>query len=100
MPYKVLEKGKQHRILHEEVITQEETVTPQEQHETTENDKENTVQTVNSTNTRTGRPKVAYTEASAATKRRIKAEAKSAIMNCPVNARIYLKDVDSTCLMK
>ena len=37
------------------------------------------MQTFNSTNTRTGRPKVAYTEASAATKRRIKAEAKSAV---------------------
>ena len=54
-------------------------MTLQEQHETTENHKENTVQTVNSTNTSTGRPKVAYTEASAATKRRIKVEAKSAV---------------------
>ena len=37
--HKVLEKGKQHRILHREVITQEATVIHQEQHETTENDK-------------------------------------------------------------
>ena len=54
-------------------------MTPQEQHETTENDKENTVQTVNNTNTRAERPKITYFEASAATKRRIKAEAKIAV---------------------
>ncbi len=63
---------KQLRLPHKELI-QGRTVTHQE-HETSENDKENKVQTANSTNTRTGQPKVTYTEASAATKRRIKAK--------------------------
>ena len=76
--HKVLGKGKQHTLPHGEVV-QEATERHQVQHETTESDKENTVQTTRSTNTRTGRPKVSYTEASEATKRRIKAEAKSAV---------------------
>ena len=76
--HKVLGKGKQHRLPHGELI-QEATATHQVQNEATKSDKENTAQTINCTSTRTGRPKVAYTEASEATKRRIKAEAKSAV---------------------
>lgn len=44
-------------------------------------EKENMEQRVNSTKTITGRPKAKYTEACAATKRRIKAEAKCAVNN-------------------
>ena len=73
---KFWEKGQQHRLPHGELV-QEAAVKHQVQHEATKSDKENTVQTINSTSTRTGRPKVAYAEASEGTERRIEPEAKS-----------------------